>query len=43
LCFHYNVTNIATAGNNSLSLTIPDELMGLNLITLDLGEYLIEE
>jgi len=36
------VTNITT-GNNSLSSTIPDELMGLNLTSLDLGEYLIAE
>jgi len=38
----FNGTNIAT-GNNSLRNFIPDELMELNLTSLDLSEYSIEE
>jgi len=39
--YEYNET--ITTGNNSLSSTIPDDLMELNLMSLDLSEYLIEE
>jgi len=38
----YNVTNIATE-NNSLTNSIPNELMKLNLTSLDLCEYDIED
>ena len=40
--YEYNETNITT-DNNSLGSTIPNDLMELNLTSLDLSEYLIEE